>query len=63
MLITLVAGKGGYPLALIVSAIGTSAGALILAFMPRYPTGRNDASYATRPAGPQVIPASNESST
>jgi hypothetical protein len=63
MLITLVAGKGGYPLALIVSAVGTSAGALILAFMPRYPTDRNDAIPVARPAGPQIIQASNESST
>lgn len=37
MLITLVEGQGGYITALIVSAIGTAAGGLILAFAPRYP--------------------------
>lgn len=36
--ITFVAGKSGYPTALIISAIGTLAGGVILLFAPRFPS-------------------------
>lgn len=63
MLISLMASEGSYTRALIISAIGTGAGAIMLACMPRYPLGRSGRIHDAIPARARVIEATNKPST